>query len=336
MIQRWLCRLVTPGDIPTVDLYLMNACGDLVARGLRRLAPTVFAGPGATIFVRHDSGLGALPRGRLVYLIDDDVEAGIGDPSLPALYRRKLGVAEYRTLRRLGAGASVVVVTSERLAHRWRELASGRAEIHRLAPYWDADPPGLEHFESLDQGSGWIDVAYLGGWAHRADLAFLWPALEELLRRHARLRFHLSERHRLPADVRAHPRVCLIRGRGWRAWRRALAGRRFHLALYPLLDSPFNRARSLNKLIEHGLVGAGGLYSACWPEARRAEEAGAGWALPNDPGRWAEAVRWLIARPGEMRALAAGSVALARRLNRPEPQRAFWSRMMGLEETVAA
>jgi hypothetical protein len=36
---------------------------------------------------------------------------------------------------------------------------------------------------------------------------------------------------------------------------------RFHLALYPLADTAFNRARSANKLFEHALVGAASLMS---------------------------------------------------------------------------
>lgn len=334
-MERWFRRLLCHGPSPTADLYFVNACGARFGRAVERLAPTVFAAPRATLVMRHDAGLARPPRSPVVYLIDDDAEAGIRDPSLPAAYRRKLGLVECRAVRRYGSAAAAVVVSSEVLAERWRRLLGARAEVHLLTPYWDGAMPDLRHFAALDEGAAWIDVAYLGSRVHRADLKFLWPAIEVLLGRHPRLRFHLSPRHSVPRRLRGHPRIRFIPGRGWRAWRRALEGRRFHLALYPLLDTPFNRARSANKIIEHALVGAGGLYSASWPEARRAENEGGGLALPNRPEAWVQAVGHLVSRPNRMRALAAGGLACARRLNRAEPQRALWARLLGLEESLA-
>ncbi len=59
----------------------------------------------------------------------------------------------------------------------------------------------------------------------------------------------------------------------WWLYRRALARMRFHLAIYPLGDTPFNRARSASKLYEHALVGAASLMSPI-PALRDAAGAG--------------------------------------------------------------
>jgi hypothetical protein len=155
-----------------------------------------------------------------------------------------------------------------------------------------------------------------------------------VLAAHPRARFHLAERHRLPADFAGHPRVQRIPGLGWAAYREGLARRRFHLGLYPLMDTPFNRARSVNKLIEHAVVGAAGLYSRSWPEAWRATEAGAGLVLRNRPAEWSAAIDHLLARPRALQGLAAGAGTLARRLNRPEPQRRLWAELMGVTSDV--
>jgi len=209
-------------------------------------------------------------------------------------------------------------------------------ETRLIHPYWSEPIAGLEHFEPVLKGEGWLDIAYLGSAVHRDDLAFLWPVIGAVLAAHPRVRFHLAERHRVPAVLAGHPRVVRIPGLGWGAYRAGLAQRRFHLALYPLMDTEFNRGRSLNKLIEHGVVGAAALYSRSWGEAWRAGEGGAGLVLRNRRDDWRAAIEHLLARPETMRDLAAGAGALARTLNRAEPQRRLWAELMGVQADVAA
>jgi hypothetical protein len=121
-----------------------------------------------------------------------------------------------------------------------------------------------------------------------------------------------------------------IPSESWAIYRAGLTGRRYHLALYPLLTSPFNQARSVNKLIEHGVVGAGAIYSLGWPEAWRAAHSGAGLVLHNRRGDWLAAILHLLDRPEDLRDLAAAALALAGRLNRPEPQRQLWAELLGV------
>ncbi len=332
MFQRALARLFAAPDSPTADLYFLNACGDFLNAGVRQLGPTVFAGAGGCLVMRHDLHAGALPGGRVIYFVDDAVEEGAGDASLPFIYRQKLRLVERAAGRRVCGRAATVVVSSPALARRFAAVAETRL-VH---PYWSGLPADPGHHDALADGRDWIDVAYLGSAVHRSDLAFLWPVVEDLLSAHRRMRFHLSERHRVPAALARHPRIVRIPARGWSIYRAAMRGRRFHLALYPLMDSPFNRARSLNKLIEHGLVGAAPVYSRCWPEAWRAEAAGAGLVLDNRPDDWRAAIESLVARPEGMRALAMRAGNLARTLNQPGPQRQLWAELMEVRLDAAA
>lgn len=332
MIQRALARLIAAPDSPTADLYFLNACGDFLDAGVRQLGPTVFSGAGACLVMRHDLCHGRLPGGRLIYFVDDAVEAGATEASLSFLYRRKLRLVECAAWRRVGPRAAAVVVSSPELARRFED----RVETRVVHPYWSEPLAGLEHFDARAAGEGRIDIACLGSAVHRSDLAFLWPVLEAVLARQPRARLHVSERLRLPPGLAAHPRVLRIPASSWSIYRAALRGRRFHLALYPLMDTPFNRARSLNKLIEHGLVGAAPLYSRSWPEAARAGAAGAGILLDNDPQAWRAAIEGLIARPGTMRGIAARAGALARDLNQAGPQRRLWSELMEVNLDAAA
>ena len=132
----------------------------------------------------------------------------------------------------------------------------------------------------------------------------------------------------MPGTFAGHPRVLRIPGQGWAEYRCGLGGRRFHLALYPLMDTPFNRARSVNKLIEHAVVGAAGLYSRNWAEAWRAEHGGGGLVLRNRRIDWVAAICHLLGQPEAMRGLAAGAGALGASLNQPAPQRHLWAGLL--------
>jgi hypothetical protein len=333
VVQTLLSRVLSTPNSPTADLYFMNACRDFVGAGIERLAPTVFASDRACLVMRHAMRAERLPRaGRLIYFIDDAAEQGVGDASLPFLYRQKLRLVERAAGRRIGQQAAVVVASSTELARRF----APQIETRLIHPYWSEPIAGQGHFAPVLEGTGWIDIAYLGGTTHAEDLAFLWPVIGEVLQAHPRVRFHLAERHGVPATLAAHPRLRRIPGLGWGAYREGLAERRFHLALYPLMDTPFNRARSLNKLIEHGVAGAAAVYSRNWAEAWRAEEGGAGLVVRNERHDWRAAIGHLLAHPEIMYGLAAGGAAVARNLNRAEPQRRLWAELMGMGADAAA
>lgn len=333
MLNLLMSRVLSAPDSPTADLYFRNACQDFIGAGVNQLAPTVFASPTACLVMRHTMRAGKLPPcRRLIYLIDDDVEAGTGDDSLPFLYRQKLRMVEQPVSRRIKRYAGVAVVGSPALGRLFAPLM----ETHLLRPYWSEPFADLDHFDRLQTKRGPIDMAFLGSVVHRGDLLFILPVVRRLLNVHDRLVFHVPERHRLPADLERHPRVRRIEGLGWTAYRKEIAARRFHLALYPLLDTPFNRARSSNKLIEHAVVGAAPVYSARWPEAARAGTVGAGLGLPNDEQAWFDALNALLTNTAQMADLADAAQRLAKRINQREPQRRLWRRLMDLREPAFA
>ncbi len=311
--ERWLVR----PESPSADLYLANACADWLAPAgpIRRLGPGVFASEATLVVVRHGGRAGRLPaRRRVFWVIDDALDAMASDPGVPWAQRAKLRLVERRHRSRLlGAGAEVVA-SSPAIAAAYK----GLAPTHLLGPHWSEPLADLAH-----HGEGPVRAAYLGSAVHAADLDFLRPVLAALLARHPALEIHLAANHRL-GGLWDHPRLVPIRETAWPAYRRALRHRRVHLALYPLLDTPANRARSVNKIIEHAIVGAAGIYSAAWPEAARVARRGAGLVLANEPEAWIAGASALIADPARRRALAARGRALAADLNHPGPQRNFW------------
>lgn len=313
---RWLVR----SRSPTADLYLRNACGDWIgpAGPIRQLGPGVFASETTLLVVRHAGGAGDLPvRPRLVWLIDDDVGGTLGDAGTPPGQRLKLALFEQRHARRLlGLGARVVVSADIlRCVHPDADL---------LYPYWSAPLPPLDHHGE----DAPLRVGFLGSAVHRGDLDLIRPALERLLE-DGTITLSIAANHRL-GSLAHRPGVRPVAATSWPGWQRWLARTRLHLALYPLRDTPANRARSVNKIVEHALVGAAGLYSATWPESARIERRRAGLVLPPDPEAWERAVRSLAQDRHRRLALAAAGRSLARDLNHPGLQRAFWRHAFSL------
>lgn len=320
--EGWVARTLTTPSAPTADLYLANACADWLEEGrIARAGPTAFASPEALLVLRHDARLPAgLSRRRLVYFIDDAWGAA-GDPSLSAYHRAKMRLVERHAARFYMARADAVVVSTEAL--RAPAEARARGPVHVLDPYWSEPLADLAHFDRPG-----LDIAFLGAQLHADDLRFLLPMIETVLEALPEATLTVSAGHDLPGWLAAHPRLHRMEGLSWPAYRAALPGRRFHVALYPLRATPFNAGRSRNKIVEHAVVGAAPLCSRGWAPGEAAAAEGAGLVLPEDPQAWAEAIMGLAADRERLRAIAAAARAHAGRINRPGPQRALWSRLL--------
>jgi hypothetical protein len=101
---------------------------------------------------------------------------------------------------------------------------------------------------------------------------------------------------------------------------------RFHLGLYPLPDMPFNRARSRNKLLEHGIVGAVGIYDRAWRAADILSDQ-AIFAADNEKD-WTQTLSSALERPESLRHLMLQGRPILDRLNDPSTQRCFWSELL--------
>ncbi len=330
-------RATAGAPSPTVDLYFLNAFGDRVGqdRPVRRLAPTVFATQDAVLAIRHDLGarFGRAERRRLIYVLDDAIFAGLHDTSLPLSYRMKLAMVDCRAARRLLPRADAVVVSRPEVVEALpRGLIAPGAEIVLVDPYWSEALPDLAHFHP----DGPIDAAFTGARTHASDLKFVARAAAEFLDAEPRARLHLAANHSPPAILRRHLRCRPFAETRWTEYRCALGAMRRWIALYPLGDGPFARARSANKLTEHALMGAAGLYAEGWAPGRAAAAAGAGLALPRDPRAWREAMAALAAAPDVARAMAEAGAALARARNVAAPQQTLWARLLGVGPGAAA
>lgn len=287
--------------IPTTDLYFRHPIEHL--RGGARALPPIrhivrnAYTIGRTGVISRYATLSDLDRLRrqdirqIVYIADDDFAAGAADPAMPESYRARLGAFVAECWPAISAAADIVLVSSPRLA------ATYGAKARLVPPLWHRPPADTEHFGR----AGRFEIAHLGTGSHRADLAPFAQPLAELLAANPRARLTLFSGADLPPVLGNREQVRSRRPLPWWAFKRLLPRMRFHLALYPLREGPFNAARSANKLFEHALVGAASLMS---PNAalRAAAGDGLGDVFVDGAGEaWRDRIAADIADPGACR-----------------------------------
>ncbi|WP_321341980.1 hypothetical protein [Breoghania sp.] len=324
--------------IPTTDLYFANACRDWLrpAKGrrtppIRRIGANSFLHGDQAVVCRRDTPrvIAAIlddPALRLTYVIDDDLDAADVDETLPGDYRARLKRLREGQYRAVLDRARTIVVPTQHLADKF----AATHETAMLGPVWAGLPADDAHFSKLARG-GQTHIAYLGSVTHGADRAFVSRVLEGVLATRDDVIVTMIARKKLGTSLDGHPRLRLRRPLPWSLHRARHARMRFHLALYPMLDTPFNQGRSLNKVIEHAMLGAVGLYSADWVFADRIRHGETGLLIENDEAAWVTAILNALDDPAHLRAMQAGARAEAAILNDPAPQRAFWAKQLGLE-----
>ncbi len=293
--------------IPTTDLYFLNPLAALHRQqagipNVRLVAANAFLVGRTGVIVRYGRAedLARLRRagaGRIVYIVDDDFSAGAADHGLPERYRTKLRAFAEGDWPALKEAADIVIVPGSVLA----ETYGAKARI--VPPAWNLLPATTEHFT----GPKHIGIVHLGTGSHSGDLAAIAAPLAKLLDAHPEARLTLFAGAAAPTLLKSHRHVRLKSPLSWWRYKRALPGMRFHLALYPLAPTPFNHARSANKLYEHALVGAASLMS---PNPALRAAAGPDMAatfVEGDGQEWVARIEALLARPEAMRTQVAAA-----------------------------
>jgi len=301
---------------PTASLYFENACQNWLAEGrVEKIAPTVFASEYTQLIFRHDAGVPAgFSRPVTAYFMDD---YWWPDRNLPWQYQQKSKLLEHRAARYFMPRADWVGVSSNVLQeYSKQEYPDVKAEI--LNPFWSEPMADLGHF-----GEQGLEICFLGARSHARDLEMVIPAIRAVLKQEPTARFTLSNTHRLPEDLTGHARVRWLPQMGWQQYRKWIVKQKFHIALYPLQNGPFNAAQSNNKLIEHAVVGATCLCSSHWKN-------GVGRVIPvsDGPESWAEKLCEVAKNRGLLQRLAKANKAVVLRENQPDLQRQVWEKLL--------
>ena len=241
--------------------------------------------------------------GRLVYELDDDLLDG--DALRLRSAPRDAGALADR-VRAYAAAADLVTVSTPTLAGR---LADHAAKV-RVVPnaldarLWRTGEPGGA-LRPRPGPSGPVRIGYMGTATHGADLALVSEAMRAIETRFAgraaievagafeRAEPLFGARIALPADAR-YP--AFVR------WIRAAAD--WDIAIIPLVDDGFNRAKSDLKFLESAALGAAIVCSDVPTYRDVARDGHNCLCVANDTGAWIAALERLIADAGLRRRLA--------------------------------
>lgn len=334
--KHWLGRpRGTPADLPTIDYYLTAGIGDLVGRAgsgkpVERVGPHSFRAHDRLILVRYASDdelqlLGSVRWTSVHYLVDDMLPIAQSCSELPAEYRARLGHFARETLPRILDVATEVIAPRKEILALFPDHSGAL-----LDPAWLHIATKHDHFGDFAAGRAPLRLAFLGTRSHGAGLETLAEIAHSLAARRAPVRLTMFMGKHLPTDLARLAIVDNRRPLDWVAFKAFQRAERFHVMLAPLPDTPFNRGRSITKLMDVAAVGAAGLLADRAPFEGRVDNGRSGLLLGDDPRLWVEAILHCMEQPSQTRALAEGGAQLARRLGDPQRVRAFWMQRMAL------
>ena len=210
---------------------------------------------------------------RLVLFLDDDLLDLRASAGLPWRYRAKLWRLTTRHRAWLQAAGAELWVSTPVLA---RKYAAWKPRLVLPCPL-PALPPHCRVF-------------YHGSAAHDAEIRWLRPVMEAVLRQEENLSFELIGGRAVHRLYRGLPRVIVVHPMKWPAYRlfNAIPGRTIGLA--PLLPLPFNSSRSYTKFFDITQSGAVGVYTPGSAAAGIVQHGRDGWVVPLQPEAWVEAI----------------------------------------------
>ena len=320
--------------IPTTDLYFLNSCSRQVShypwqkfnhsKPVKRLGDNTFQCGHKVLVVRRDKEKLLRPiienkSLELIYVIDDNIWQAKLDTTLSAGYKNRLNDLANGMANTLINKASLIVVSNTNLM---THLPNDK-KTALLHPVWHSIPFSDLHYQSKE-----IKLVHLGTNSHLAGFEFCYPIVERLLAKYNNVTFTYYSNQPLMAELDNHPRVKRKKVMCWAKYKQHFKNfneieARYHLALYPLVDSPINNSRSINKILETCLVGCAGVYSKSWNYSKYIQHNINGLVLDNNE-QWIDEISLLIESTDSLKNLYQGSIVNFNQLNSYHKQQLFW------------
>ena len=240
---------------------------------------------------------------KLVYQIDDDLLALPGDDPLAAA-KREIVATFLREAD--GVIVSTPALRARYAAHNAQIRVVGNALDERLLVQAEITTPANPQR---------VVLGYMGTHTHDADLLLLLPALTQLAQTtHTALELQIvgglanpetrAQLEQLPFPV-THLTPPVVEYPQFLPW---FTGNVYwDIALAPLYNTPFNRAKSDIKFLDYAALGAAGIYSDLPVYNESVRHGETGLLAANDTASWVAALRSLIEQPALRRELAANA-----------------------------
>lgn len=234
----------------------------------------------------------------IVYETDDDYAA------LPPWLEKPYQAHDLAHLARFIALASLVTVTTETLRAALAPLNRRIAVLPNCLDdrLWPLAPPA-------PRGDGTVRILFTGSKGHWKDLETIEPALRNVLE--SRPQAELLLMGVKDTGLAGHPRLRVLPYDGrYETWPARLAAAGADIAVVPLVDHPFNRAKSNIKFLDFAAVGVPGIYQDLPPYDSVTD--GVDGLKATTVESWQAALLRLIDDAALRRLLAAGAMATLR------------------------
>ncbi|MBR9984910.1 MAG: glycosyltransferase [Desulfosarcina sp.] len=212
--------------------------------------------------------------------MDDDIPSALRAPELPLRYALKTAWRYARTRRLLGEVCSEVWVSTAELARRYAGSSPRLVEPEYVASTASGEKP-LVYF-------------YHGSWAHRREMKWLVPVVDQVQKHAPNAWFEIMGTDRVKRLFRGIPRVRMVHPMPWKDYLAYAGTVRYQIGLAPCFDTDFNRARSHSKVFDIARLGAAGIYSNVTPYAEKVLHGETGLLCKNVPDEWVKAILLLL------------------------------------------
>jgi hypothetical protein len=231
--------------------------------------------------------------GRIIYFMDDDLMDPHALRGLPADYAktiRKCSISHRPTL--------------EKLCHGYWVASRYLAEKYQC---WNPEIVFAGTSTALLRSRPVTSICYHGTSSHQAELNWLLPIVTSFLKSIEETTFEVFGDHRINRAYRGLPRVVVLHPMNWPNYVAYTSSVTRHIALAPLLPTPFNAARGVTKFFDFARMGAVGIFSNVEPYRSFVQHGVDGLLVENEPDAWLEAISWLVANVQRREEMAAAA-----------------------------
>jgi hypothetical protein len=215
---------------------------------------------------------------KTIYFMDDDLLDPWAWGGLPWRYRFKLFTQAFIHKRQLLAVADEVWVSTPYLQYKYAHL---KPMLVTAKP-----TPATAH----TQHDSAVLVCYHGTASHIAEFKWLFPIMQEVLKRNPLVYFELFADSHTAKLFRKLPRTAVLHPMSWPQYLAYTQSRKAAIGLAPLLPSMFNAARGSSKWMDYARMGALGIFTDVPPYSDHVLHAKDGLLLPNDPAAWVQTI----------------------------------------------
>lgn len=131
---------------------------------------------------------------------------------------------------------------------------------------------------------------YHGTASHLAEIHWLRPIVEAVVRNDEKFSFEIIGDHEINRLYRDIPRVTVTHPMSWTSYQEFLAIPGRHIGLAPLLDQPFNRGRTYTRFFDITRCGAVGVYPQDGIYTEVVTDGVEGRLVEQRPEAWVEAI----------------------------------------------